>query len=179
MCVKKLLSFLVIGVVALLPLSAKALNIVGNCEKDTDCPEGTCRSVCEIRVENNTQTLNDFSGEFVFTPSDKGEIVSVTPGDGWTNNTGNSANFMFTSTEGISDASFDLATVVLEVEEGVTGCTLTVSNPSVGGEIDIEITTETEVDTGATLPIAILACGIGAVAVIYVVSKKNKKLYKI
>ena len=160
-------------------LCAKALNIVGNCEKDTDCPEGTCRSVCEIRVENNTQTLNDFSGEFVFTPSDKGEIVSVTPGDGWTNNTGNSANFMFTSTEGISDASFDLATVVLEVEEGVTGCTLTVSNPSVGGEIDIEITTETEVNTGATLPIAILACGIGAVAVIYVVSKKNKKLYKI
>ena len=176
---KKLLSFLVIGVVAALPLSAKALDIVGSCEKDTNCPEGTCRSVCEIRVENNTQTLNEFSGNFVFTPSDKGKIVSVTPGEGWRNNTGNSANFMFTSVEGISDASFDLATVVLEVEQGVTGCTLTIENPSVGGEIEIEIDTTTDVDTGATLPLAILACGVGAVAVIYVVSKKNKKLYKI
>ena len=175
---KKLLSFLVVGVVALLPLSVNAATITGNCEKDTDCPEGVCRSVCEIRVEGNTQTLTEFSGDFVFTPADGGKIVSVTPGDGWTNNTGNSASFMFTS-EGMSDANFDLATVVLEVEEGIEGCNLTVANPSVGGEIEIEITTETEVDTGATLPIAILACGIGTVAVIYIVSKKNKKLYKI
>lgn len=179
MCVKKLLSFLVVGVVCLLPLSAKALDIEGKCEKDTNCPEGVCRSVCEVWVENNNTTLNEFSGTFVFNPADKGKIVSVTPGDGWTNNTGNSASFMFTSVEGISASKFDLATVVLEVEEGIKDCNLSISNPSAGGEVEIEITTETEVETGATLPLAILACGVGAVAVIYIVSKKNKKLYKI
>lgn len=176
---KKFISFLVVCIVATLPLSAKALDIKGNCEKKTDCPEGVCQSVCEIWVENNNATLNEFSGDFVFTPSDKGKVVSVTAADGWTNNTGNSVNFMFTSTAGISASKFDLATVVLEVEEGVTGCTLSVNNPSTGGKIEIEVDVEEEVSTGATLPLAILACGVGAVAVIYIVSKKNKKLYKI
>lgn len=179
MCVKKFISFLVVCIVATLPLSAKALDIKGNCEKKTDCPEGVCQSVCEIWVENNNATLNEFSGDFVFTPSDKGKVVSVTAADGWTNNTGNSVNFMFTSTAGISASKFDLATVVLEVEEGVTGCTLSVNNPSTGGKIEIEVDVEEEVSTGATLPLAILACGVGAVAVIYIVSKKSKKLYKI
>lgn len=183
MCVKKLLSFLVIGVIALaLPLSAKAdMTFTGNCQKSDDCPEGVCQNVCEVRVEGNEAALTELSGTFEFTPADKGEVVSVTAADGWTNNTGNSATFMFTSTNsaGVTAANFDLATVVVNVEEGVTGCTLSVNNGGMKYEIEIETEVETNPGTGATLPIAILACGVGAVAVIYVVSKKNKKLYKI
>lgn len=178
---KKLLSVLVIGIFVFLPLSAKALDIVGNCEKSTDCPDDICQSVCTIRIENNTSTLQEFQGDLVFTPSDGGQIVSVTAGEDWTNLSGNDAhiNFIAANGTGVTASSFTLATVVLNVERDITGCSLRLTNPSIGTEVEVEIETTTEVETGATLPLTILVCGIGAAAIIYVVSKKNKKLYKI
>lgn len=182
---KKLLSFLIIGVIAIaLPLSVEAadsITFTGNCQKKDDCPEGVCQNVCQVKVKGNQAALKEISGTFEFTPADKGEVVSITAANGWTNNTGNSSTFMFTSTDsaGVTASEFDLATVVVNVEEGITGCSLKVTNGGIEYEIEVETTVETNPGTGATLPIAILACGVGAVAVIYVVSKKNKKLYKI
>ena len=178
---KKLLSILVIGVVVFLPLTAHAAGrITGSCEKSERCEDGTCQSTCTIRVEGNTDALTTFEGDFVFTPSGGAEIASVTPGEGWTNLNGTDWHMSFlASGEPISASDFVLATVVLNVNEDVTGCTLQLTNPSVGTEIEIEIDVTEEVETGATLPLTILACGIGAGAVIYVVTKKNKKLYKI
>lgn len=179
---KKLLSILGIGVAALvLPMSVEAARITGNCEKDTNCPDDVCQSVCTIKIVENTSTIQNFEGDLVFTPADGGQIVSVTAGDDFTNLSGNDAhiNFVAANGTGVTASSFTLATVVLNVDKDVTGCLLQLTNPSIGAEIDIEIEVETDVDTGAALPITILACGIGAGAVIYVVTKKNKKLYKI
>lgn len=178
---KKLLSILVISVVVCLPLTAHAAGrITGNCEKSERCSDGTCQSVCTIRVEQNTDSLSSFEGDFVFTPSGGAEIVSVTPGEGWTNLSGTDWHMSFIATgEPISASNFTLATVTLNVQEDITGCKLQLTNPSIGTPIEIEVEITEEVQTGATLPLTILACGIGAGAVIYVVTKKNKKLYKI
>ena len=184
MCVKKLLSILVIGVLAIaFPLKASAApSITGSCEKDeTNCPDDVCQSVCTIRITGNDTTLQTFEGDLVFTPSDGGQIVSVTPGDEWTNLSGNDAhiNFIAANGTGVTSSDFTLATVVLNVDKDITGCTLRLQNPSVGTPTEIEVEVTTEVETGATLPIAILICGIAAGAIIYAVTKKNKKLYKI
>lgn len=178
---KKILSILVIGIVLFLPLSAKAARITGSCEKNTDCPDDVCQSICTIQVVENTSTIQTFEGDLVFTPADGGQIVSVTAGDDFTNLSGNDAHISFVAANGtgVTASSFTLATVVLNVDKDVTGCSLQLTNPSVGTEVEIEIDITGEVETGATLPLTILACGIGAGAVIYVVSKKNKKLYKI
>ena len=42
-----------------------------------------------------------------------------------------------------------------------------------------EIETTTETKTGAALPIAIIGCGVIGAGLIYSVTKKNKKMYKI
>ena len=181
MCVKKLLSFLVVGIVVFLPLSAKAARITGSCEKSTNCPDDVCQSVCTIKVTENTSAITEFEGDFVFTPEDGGEIVSITPGEGWTSLSGNDShiNFIATDSAGVSASEFTLATVTLNVDKDVTGCTLRLTNPSIGTEVTVEIEEPDSPNTGATLPIAILVCGVVAGAVIYGVSKKNNKLSKI
>lgn len=177
---KKCLSFMVVGIAALaLPMVVNAAKIVGSCGGATLCENGKCRETCKIRVEENTEKLNLFTGEFVFTPADKGKIVEVNAGDLWKNESGNSANFMFSSAEGVTAANFDLVTVVLEVEQGIKGCSLQVKNPNVGTNVEIEIETTTQTQTGAALPIAIIGCGACAAVVIYATTKKSKKIYKI
>ena len=181
MCVKKLLSFLVVGIVVFLPLSVNAARIEGSCEKNTDCPDDVCQSVCTIKVVENTTALTEFEGDFVFTPEDGGEIVSITPGEGWTSLSGNDAHFSFLAEDsaGISAKEFTLATVTLNVDKDVTGCSLKLTNPSFGTETEVPVDEPDSPNTGATLPITILVCGVVAGAVIYGLSKKNNKLTKI
>lgn len=179
---KKLLSILVIGVIVCLPLTAHAAGkIDGNCEEKRNCTDGTCESVCTIWVEGNTSELSSFEGDFVFTPSGGAEIIDVTAGEGWTNLSGTDWHMsLIASGEAITASKFTLVTVTLKVQEDITGCKLKLDNTSIGfPSTDIEIEITQEVETGATLPLTILACGVGAGAVIYMVSKKNKKLYKI
>ena len=178
---KKLLSILVIGIFVFLPLSVSAAKIEGTCEKNEDCPDDVCQSICTIRVTGNTSTIQEFEGDLVFTPADGGEIVEVQAGEDFTNLSGNDAHISFIAANGtgVTASSFTLAKVILNVDKDVVGCSLKLTNPSVGTEVKIDVEVTEEVNTGATLPIAILACGVGAGAIIYAISRKNKKLYKI
>lgn len=176
---KKLFSILVLSVVLLLPMSAKAASIVPSCEKSCPTENGKCTSVCTIRVEGNTGSLTEFNANLEIV-GEGVTITSITAGDGWTNLNGTSTNLSFIASNGaVTTSNFTLATINLELESSATNCSLKLSNPSVGTEVTVEIETETTVKTGATLPIAILACGAGLAAVIYIVASKNKKIYKI
>ncbi len=188
MCVKKLLSILVIGAVALaLPISASALTISGKCEKEETCGT-TCTSVCTVTVSNNTYELGAFSGTWSFSPAENASIVEVRAGDGWTlvsDPTSTAVSLEATGSVPVTASSFILFTVELEVEAGIEGCEFSLTGASFdratpdNTDITVTVETVTSVSTGDTLPIVILACGIGAGVVIYVVTKKGKKIYKI
>ena len=186
---KKYLSFIVmIGIVAfILPVVASAVEIqTPPCEKVCDKPDanGKCQSICTIKVANNTSTMTEFNATLLI--KGKGaSIKSIQPGDGWNDLTsstnGTSIPLSLIATNGVTTTNFLLATVTLELESSATDCSLTVSNPSIGKDVTVDITqtTTTQTKTGAALPIAIVACGACAAVFIYSTTKKSKKIYKI
>lgn len=178
---KKLLSFLVIGVVAVLPLSVKAFSLVPSCEKSCPTEDGKCEQTCKIEVKNNTDSLTSIAPTLTITgDSDKITLKSIQGGEGWEasqTRDGNVINLSFLATSPVTASNFTLATFVLELEDKATDCSLSLKNGEVTVEIETDVTEE--VETGATIPLAILACAVVAGGAIYLVTKKNKKLYKI
>lgn len=181
MCVKKYLSILVIGVVLLLPISAKAITFVPSCEKSCPTENGKCEQTCKIDVTGNTSSLAEVSPVLTIRgDADKVSVKSVTPGTGWEvshSRTGNVINMAFLATTPITSESFTLATFVLELEDKAVDCSLSLKVDDVTVEVEVETTTE--VETGVTLPLAIIACAGVAAGVVYYASKKNTKMYKI
>ena len=181
---KKLLSILVIGVVAIaLPMSVEAagFGLTGSCKSDTTCPDddGYCYSTCTIGVQNNTMQLSNIDFTLTFVSGDAVEIVEMNALNGWQLMSGTSTSVSIISNAPVSDASFQVLEYRIRYAQD-TDCTVQLKLDGADEpEITIEHETTTEVETGATLPIAILACGVVAGGVIYVVTKKNKKLYKI
>ena len=182
---KKLLSILVIGVVALaLPMSASALSLASDCEKSCRNEEtGVCEQVCRVYLTDVGSTdLTNVTPTLTLTgDADKVSVGSLTPANdnilAETSREGDVISMNFTFLTQPTTDTVDLGTLVLELEDDAVDCSGYFSLNEVKYEMEVETTTE--VDTGATLPIAILACGIGAGAIIYVATKKNKKLYKI
>lgn len=181
MCVKKLLSILVIGVVAIiLPVQASAagFGLNGSCQKDSNCPDENdyCYSTCTVYVENNTTSLSQIEFTLDFVSGDAVEIIEMTGLNGWELMSGTSTSVSLLASSAVTDSKFNVLEYRIRYAQD-TDCTVRLGLD--GAEITIDHETTTEVETGAALPLTILACGIGAVAVIYVVTKKNKKLYKI
>ena len=183
---KKLLSILVIGVVLFLPLGAKALDLGFNCEKSCRNEDtGVCEQRCTLSISGNTnpEGLTSVTPTFTITgDADKVRLGSLTAASdniiASSSRTGDVITMEFVFTGAITEESFDLGTLVLELDDNATDCSGKFALNGVEyPEIKIEITEE--VETGVALPLTILACGVGAGAVIYVVTKKNKKIYKI
>lgn len=183
---KKIIGFIaIVMAVGLLPIGVEAAKIVPKCEKSCPTENGKCTSACKLTVEGNTQTLTSFEAELQLAGSGV-TVKDFKVGDGWTKVSptdtelaGTKIPISFVSTDGVSAENFVLATFTLELDSATTDCSLTVSKPTVGSEVTIEIETTTETKTGAALPIAIIAVGVVGATVIYSVTKKNKKMYKI
>ncbi len=183
---KKIISFIaLVMAMVIIPISVDAASIVPKCEKSCPTEGGKCTSTCKITIEGNTAEINQFSATLEIVG--KGVTVkSLKAGDGWTKVSpsdtelsGTTIPLSFIATNNITASNFTLATVSLEIESSEADCSLKLSNPSVGSEVTIEIETTTETKTGAALPIAIIGCGVIGAGLIYSVTKKNKKIYKI
>ena len=179
---KKLLGVIALSMVLLLPVKAGAATINPKCEKSCPTENGKCTSVCTISVAGNTGSLTEFKATLNIV-GDGVTVTKITPGTGWTNltasTTGKSIPLDFLASTAVTTSDFVLATINLELESSATNCSLKLSNPSVGTEVTTVIETTTETKTGATIPLAIIACGAVVAVVIYGATKKNKKMYKI
>lgn len=185
---KKLLGIVALSLAIILPVSASAAEVKLNCDKSQKvCDEsGTkkCTSTCTISITGNTQSLTDFNATLDIVGDDV-SITSITPGDGWTSLTSSTSgksvpiSFM-ASNGGVTASDFLLATVTMELGSSASNCSLQLRDPSVGKNVEVEVTTEVkQTQTGASLPVAIIAVGACAAIVIYGATRKNKKMYKI
>lgn len=178
---KKILTFLVLSVVVLLPFGAKAVSndIAFSCDQPKVCEEnGTknCQSTCTIGIKNNTASVTEVKFTLA-TKSTDATIKSVTPATGWTN-LGDTKSVDLIANAAVTDSTFNLATVIVETTDKATDCTLVLTRED-GTIVEKKIETTETVKTGVSLPIAILACGVGAAIVIIAVTKKNNKMSKI
>lgn len=173
---KKYLSILVLGIALLLPLSASAATnkvefTCGDCVDNGD----VCQKTCKVAITGDSITLNSFTANL--TLSEGLTLDKVTPADGWLDlSTGSSLNF--TATTSVTGTNINLATVVVNVPKDAENCTIQLQ-PTGFENVTVDVTVDQIVSTGATLPIAIIACGMVAAFVVYAVSKKNTKMYKI
>ena len=181
---KKLLSIIAISVM-LLPLGAKAGEFKLGCEKSCPTEDGKCTSVCTVKAEGNTSALSEFNGTLEVV-GDGVKVTSLTPGTGWmkisptdTELNSKTIPLNFTANPAISDNSFLLMTVNLELESSATDCSLKLYNAKMDIVTETTVETTTTTKTGASLPVVIIAGGAIVAIAIYTVTKKNKKLYKI
>lgn len=189
---KKFVSFLVAGIVAIaIPMVASAAEITGSCDQSKPCTDGTtnCTATCTIMVTGNSTSLTTFTGTLTAS-GENVTITNVTAGDGWsvasptTSDLGKSSvPISFYSTNGVSSSNFTLLTATLSLPKQSSDCSLSLTNVStntnVGSGVTVEVTTTTTTSTGASLPIALLACGACVAVIIYLTTKKSKKMYKI
>lgn len=180
---KKLISIILLSMVLVLPLGAKAvsMDIQGECQKPKACvDEKACISTCTIKIKNNNSTnLESFTGTVTAKQENGVTIEKVTAGSDWNIGpvvTGNrSASFTLTpKTTPFTKSESQLVTVEVKHAKDVD-CSIELTQ----GDTTITIEETTQVKTGASLPIAIIAGGLGVALVIYASTKKSKKLYKI
>lgn len=177
---KKFLSIVALSMLLLIPLGAKAMTIqpIGSsCEKDTECPDddGYCYATCGVKITGNTTSLNAIEWQInVPTGVEVVEVNATPTGATVASGTSTSVNILFGTP--ITDSEFNLATYRIKYTKDVD-CSHTISLNGVTTNMTVETTTT--VSTGASLPIVIIACGVAAVGVIYIATKKNKKMYKI
>ena len=185
MCVKRFISLLLVAVVLLLPFSAKALGLQSEAEKSCRNEEtGKCEQAIKIYLTDIPSGADLTNVEPTLTLTGDADKITVKSITGANDNivatqsrSGNVITMKFNFLTSVTGTKIELGTIVLELEDSATNCSGKLGLNGIDYEIEVDV--EEEVSTGATLPLAILACGVGAVAVIYIVSKKNKKLYKI
>lgn len=173
---KKYLSILVIGIALILPMSvgAATMKVDFDCDKKCTDSGSTCQTTCRLGLSGDSVAITSFSANLNLSPGLT--IESITPASGFTNmGTGTSLQLMSaTSTTG---TRVDLATIVINVPKDAQDCKI-VLEPTGYENVTVDVKVENP-KTGATIPLAIIACGAVAACAVYVVSKKNTKLYKI
>ena len=175
---KKYLSLLVIGIALFFPLTA---NAAGTNKVNFDCTQcvdngNGCQRVCKISMTGDSITLKEFSANLKL--SSGLTIAKVEAASSW-DNLGNNTNLNLVSksTAGVTGTNIELATVTINVPKN-GDCTIAIE-PTNYETVTVDVTVDKEVKTGATLPMAIIAGGALAAAAVYVVSKRNTKMYKI
>ncbi len=182
---KKLLSILVIGVVAMaLPMSASALRLEHESSKSCMNDDGKCEQTIKLFIADNDTPdgLSSVTPTFTLTgDADKVDVKVESANENIiveSSREGDVVTMQFVALAPITDETFQLGTITLELESSAVNCEGKLALNGVEYPVTDEDPTEPP-KTGAALPLTILACGIGAGAVIYIVTKKNKKLYKI
>lgn len=175
---KKFLSLLVVlCVMVTLPMGVKAfsLDTKNACEKSCPNKDGRCTQTCKINIKDNNRSLTDMNITLKYGTGVS--VKSVNPSTGWENVSTSNDKLSFITNTPVSTKDFTIATVVFDVENAETDCTINVGIDNASYEITVDQTTQ--VKTGASLPIAIIGCGAVAAVAIYLTTKKSKKMYKI
>lgn len=174
---KKYLSILVIGIALILPMSVGAATVKTDFTCDKKCTDNgdTCQTTCKLALTGDSVAVTSFSANLNLSPGLT--IDSIKPAEGFTNmGTGNTLQLMAaTSTSG---TRVELATIVINVPKDAKDCKIELQ-PTGYANVTVDVKPEENPKTGATIPLAIIACGAVAACGVYVVSKKNTKLYKI
>ncbi|MEG1142799.1 MAG: hypothetical protein RSE41_10235 [Clostridia bacterium] len=175
-----IVAFGVIGIVLLMPVKAAATKVAFNCEKNlVGETDGTYTETCTVGLTENTAPISVFNAKIALS---EGLLVKkITPATGFENlSVDKNLVLKSTTTGGASGATINLGTIVISVPANAKNCLISLQPTSITApKIDVEITIEQEVNTGVTLPLVILGVGVVAGGVIYYISKKNKKMYKI
>ena len=178
---KSLFYVLAICAMFILPFSVKAAELGVSCEKSCPTENGKCEQTCKINITGNKESFTLLVPTLTLTgDADKVTVKSVSGADGWTasqTRNGNTVTFNFIATTAVTASDFTLGTFVLELEDASVNCSGTFKLSD--AEVEITTTTTETVSTGTTLPLVILACGAGIAVITYIVSNKNKRLYKI
>lgn len=177
---KKLLSVLVLSAMFLLPMNAKAAEILFKTDCEKSCPSGNgkCTANCWVDVTGNVGSLTEADLKMEYSAGLK--ITSMKEGNNWVLSSNGDSVKLLATNGGVSDANFRLMTFTIELESAATDCSV-VAKPT-NAEYKSQGTTITDEQppkTGAALPIAIVAVGAVAAGGIYLVTRKNKNLYKI
>ncbi len=177
---KKLLGIVALSLAIILPMNASAAGyqIAADssvCSKSCPTADGKCSQTCQIKVINNTTSISTLNVNLTF--GDGVSITEVKASDGWENLSGNSNNISLMANTPITASSFVAATVTFDVTNASTDCSIGIEVEGQKNVVEVKQTQQTQ--TGASLPIAIIAVGACAAIVIYGATRKNKKMYKI
>ena len=175
---KKYLSILVMGLaLTVLPISANAAEVQVNFTCDKQCVDtgDMCQSTCNISLSGDNVAVTNLKAALEL--SEGLTIASVNAKEPFSNMSVGT-NLEFQSLTSTSGTNVPVATVVINVPKNAVNCKITLK-PTGFANKTVEIKQEQPVKTGANLPLVIIACGALAAGAVYVVSKKNTKLYKI
>lgn len=179
---KKFISLLVLGVLLLVPIGAKALSFEIDVREDscTECTEpvdGVCTTICTIAIKNNSGDLGEVKLQII--PATGVTISEVTAANGWTYS-GTISDATFQSLLPVSDSAFTLATFKQTFSSSVEDCSPTIRLED-GKEYQIPTPepTPNPPHTGVSLPVVILIGGVVVAITLYTITNKNKKMYKI
>ena len=193
---KKILNLffvLVVGLIIALPYAVKAGEITFDAKKNCETPdaEGYCSTAVTLGMKDNTGSLNNVEITISFNSSEV-KFGSFTGQNGWENMgdtsiTNKTIKLKFTNLSGdVTSSTTTFGTFVYKYPSTLTDsdCSATINGVSVETTTTTETTTtETKEtvnpSTGVSLPVVILVSGLAIAGVVYYVSKRNTKMYKI
>ncbi|MBE6140625.1 MAG: hypothetical protein E7172_03725 [Firmicutes bacterium] len=180
---KRFLSILVVGIIGIIlvsPVSADAASIDLKCTKNQKLDaDGNFTETCTVTMSGNTTAISTFTAKVQVT---EGLVVDNATGTGNWNAEYSNGNLVFTNTtvEGDSSADITFGTFTVKVPKDAKECKIKIQPVSIDlPEVNIEIPVEKPTETGASLPLIILGSGIIIAGAVYVVTRRNTKLYKI
>lgn len=184
---KKILAFLGLFVFLILPLSAKATtNVNFTCGECVD-NGNSCLEKCSISLVGDETIVSNFKATLELSPgleladSSNGN-KTIEFADGWAWNSGiyGGTSFDFVANPAKTGTDIKVADFYIKVsKDAQKPCKISLK-PQGFNNVEVEVTVEqTTVNTGASLPMLVLIGGIFVAGIIYCISKRSTKLYKI
>ncbi|MBO7080046.1 MAG: hypothetical protein J6W64_09600 [Bacilli bacterium] len=181
---------LVVGFIMALPLAVNAEEVTFDATKNCETPDadGYCSTSVVLGMKDITSALNNVEITINFNSS---EVVygSFKGQNGWENVgetkiSNKTIKLLFKNLSGdVTSSTTTFGTFVFKYPSTLTelDCSATINGVTI--KTTTETTTETKEttnpSTGASLPVVILASGAAVAGVVYYVSKRNTKMYKI
>lgn len=180
---------LVVGLVMAIPFVAKAEEVTFDATKNCETPDadGFCSTAIVLGMKDITSALNDVEITINFNSS---EVVygSFKGQNGW-ENVGETAiknktiKLTFKNLSGdVTSSTTTFGTFVFKYPSTLTelDCSATINGVTIKTTTEETEKKETvNPSTGASLPVVILVSGLAVAGVVYYVSKRNTKMYKI
>lgn len=185
MCVKRFLGIMtmvIAGVLFLAPTKADAARITLDCQGSEQLQENqTYLKTCTIGLTGNTGAVDGFTGTITLS---EGLTLgaNVNASEGWIGQiTGNTITFTPTTLgSSVSTETIVFGTFTVNVPADAKNCNIRVTPTNISApEVTVEIEVEQQTQTGVALPMVVIGCGVVVAGVVYYLSKKNTKLYKI